>query len=319
LLTACGKAETPAANAPAPGGKKINLVYITKGQTDVFWLSVKSGLRQAESEAKAKGQNVVVTWDAPLKDGDSPSEISLMENYIGQKPDGIILCPVDFKALVTPVEKAHAAGIPVIIADSGLDSKIPFAFVGTNNFKGGQTAGEELARLLGGKGNVILLRFLQGTASCTEREEGFLDAIKKYPGIKVLSSDNYAGATRDLAFDKSLNLLNSFTGQVDGVFTPNEGSTNGMLLALQKAGLAGKVKFIGFDGGTANMEGLKAGQINGLVLQNPYMMGYLGVNTMLDHLAGKDVPANVDTGSTLVTKENLDSGPVKELLAHTVQ
>ena len=143
--------------------------------------------------------------------------------------------------------------------------------------------------------------------------------MKKHPGITILSSDNYAGPTREKALEQATNLLTTYSGKVDGIFTPNESSTNGMLLALEQAGLAGKVKFIGFDGGAANMQGLQAGQINGLVLQNPYEMGYQGVKVMLDQLAGKTVPANIDTGATLLTKENLDSPPVKELLNHTVQ
>jgi ribose transport system substrate-binding protein len=163
------------------------------------------------------------------------------------------------------------------------------------------------------------MRFNPGSASCADREQGFLDELKKHPGITILSADNYAGTSRDTALTAGTNLLTAYAGKVDGVYTPNESSTNGMLLALQQAGLAGKVKFVGFDGGAQNMEGLKAGQINALVLQNPYQMGYLGVKVMLDHLAGKTVSTNIDTGATLLTKDNLDSAPVKELLSNTVQ
>lgn len=322
-LTACGqKAETTAPSAaatPAPAGKKIRLAYIAKGLQDVYWKSVEKGLRQAETEAKAAGQNLEVIWDAPTADGDRPAQISMVENYVNQQVDGIILCPLDDNALVAPVEKAHRVGIPLVIVDSTLNYKETVAFVGTDNHHGGELAGAELARILNDKGNVILMRFNPGSASCADREQGFLDELKKHPGITILSADNYAGTSRDTALTAGTNLLTAYAGKVDGVYTPNESSTNGMLLALQQAGLAGKVKFVGFDGGAQNMEGLKAGQINALVLQNPYQMGYLGVKVMLDHLAGKTVSTNIDTGATLLTKDNLDSAPVKELLSNTVQ
>lgn len=318
LFSACGKSADQAAPG-ANGAKKIHLAYIAKGLQDVYWKSVEGGLRDAEKEANAAGKNVEVTWDAPTKDGDRDAQITLVQNYVNQHVDGIILCPIDDKALVAPVELAKRAGIPVVIGDSALASPDIASFVRTDSFKGGQMAGDELARVLGDKGNVILLRFNAGSASCGEREAGFLDALTKHPNIKIISSDNYAGPTVDNALEKATNLLNTYKGQVDGVFTPNESSTNGMLLALKRLGLTGKVKFVGFDGGAANMAGLKAGEINGLILQNPYKIGYEGVRVMLDHLDKKPVPATVDTGAILVTKDNLDSPAVKELLAHTVQ
>jgi len=320
-LAACGQKAAPSADhptAPAPG-KKIHLAYIAKGMQDVYWKSVEAGLREAEKEVNASGQNLEVTWDAPTTDGDRPAQISMVENYVSQHVDGIILCPLDDNALVAPAEKAHRAGIPLVIVDSTLNYPETVTFVGTDNHHGGELAGEELARLLNDKGNVIMMRYNPGSASCADREQGFLDAMKKHPGIKILSSDNYAGNSRETALDNGQRLLATYTGQIDGVFTPNESSTNGMFLALQTAGLAGKVKFVGFDGGTQNMAALQVGLINALVLQNPFQMGYLGVKVMLDHLDGKPVPANIDTGATLVTKDNLDSPAVKALLDHTVQ
>jgi ribose transport system substrate-binding protein len=226
---------------------------------------------------------------------------------------------MDADALVAPAEKATRAGIPLVIVDSGLHYDKIVSFVATDNKKAGALAGEELASELGDKGNVILLRFMPGSESTYDREDGFLETIAKYPNIKILSSNIYAGDTIDKALDKSLNLLNSFKGQIDGIFTPNEPTTTGMLLALKNMGLAGQLKFVGFDGGDTNMKGLRDGEINALVLQNPYKMGYTGVQVMLDHLAGKPVPPRVDTGTMLVTLANINTPPVQDLLSHTVQ
>jgi ribose transport system substrate-binding protein len=312
-LSACGGDNKTADAAPA-AGKKIRLVYIAKGQQDVYWKFVEAGLRQAEKDAKAAGTNVDVTWDAPTKDGDRDAQITMMQNYVAQKYDGIILCPIDDKALVNPAEMAHQAGIPIVVGDSALDYKDIVSFVRTDSFKGGQMAGDELAKALGDKGNVILLRFNPGSASCADREAGFLDAMAKHPNIKIIDSKNYAGPTVDNAESKGQDLLNTYKGQVDGVFTPNESSTNGMLLALESAHLAGQIKFVGFDGGTANVAGVKAGEVDALVLQNPKKIGYEGVRVMLDFLAGKKVDPVIDTGAMLATKANLDSQEIQDLL-----
>jgi ribose transport system substrate-binding protein len=177
-------------------------------------------------------------------------------------------------------------------------------------------AADRLGSLLAGKGKVMVLRYAEGSASTTEREAGFLEEIKaKYPGIVIVSSDQYAGATRETAKRASENLLNRFGGDLQGVFTPNESSTIGMLLALQDIGKAGTVRFVGFDASQSLIDAMRAGHIDGLAVQNPMRMGYLGVKTMVDRLQGKPVERRIDTGVTLVTPTNLDSAAVKDLVS----
>ena len=173
-----------------------------------------------------------------------------------------------------------------------------------------------MARLLGGKGNVILLRYAVGSASTEAREAGFLDAIRKHPGIKLISSDQYAGPTREMGYQASQNLLNRYGAQVQGIFCPCEPPTVAMGKALRDRGLAGgKVKMIGFDSGTQSVADLRNGDLQALVVQNPVKMGYLAVKTAVEHLQGKPVEKRIDTGVTLVTKANMGDGAVKELLA----
>src|SRR6185369_7470836 len=153
--------------------------------------------------------------------------------------NGIVLAPLDDRALVRPVSDAKRAGVPTVIIDSGLQSPDIVSFVATDNRKG---------QLLNGKGKVLVLRYAEGSASTSEREAGFIDQIKaKFPEVELISTDQYAGATRDTAKRASENLLNRFGDQVQGIFTPNESSTAGMLLALQDIGKAGKISFVGFD------------------------------------------------------------------------
>jgi len=160
------------------------------------------------------------------------------------------------------------------------------------------------------------LRYAVGSASTEAREAGFLDALKEhYPNIRIISSDQHAGATRELAYQASQNLLNRFSREVQGVFCPCEPPTIAMTKALRDIGLAGgKVKMIGFDSGSQSVLDLKNGDVQALVVQNPLLMGYLGVVTAVKHLKGEKVEKRIDTGVSLITRENMDQPAMKELL-----
>jgi ribose transport system substrate-binding protein len=204
----------------------------------------------------------------------------------------------------------------VVIIDSDLKSDKYVSFVATDNYQGGVLAAEHLGKLLGGKGNVILLRYAVGSASTEAREAGFIDTLKsKFPGLKLISSDQHAGPTRETAYQASQNLLNRFGHEVNGVFCPNETSTVAMTKAVRDIGKGGgKVKMIGFDASTQSVADMKNGDVQGLVVQNPVKMGYLGVMTVVQHLQGKKVEKRIDTGVALVTPDNMEQPEISELL-----
>ncbi|HEU4835800.1 MAG TPA: substrate-binding domain-containing protein [Pyrinomonadaceae bacterium] len=307
LLIAC----TPGNN----GKKKLTIAVIPKGATHEFWKSIHAGSNKAASEFNAQGTEVEVIWQGPLREDDREQQIQVMEGFAAQGVSGIVLAPLDNHALVRPVEDAKRAGVPTVIIDSGLESNEFVSFVATDNRKGGTLAADRMGQLLNGKGKVFVLRYAEGSASTTEREEGFISQIKaKFPGIELVSTDQYSGATRDTAKRASENLLNRFGDDVQGIFTPNESSTAGMLLALQDIGKAGKISFVGFDSSQTFIDAINANQLHGIVVQNPFNMGYLGVRTMVDSLLGKPVEKKVDTGVMLVTKENLQTPEVNALL-----
>ena len=309
LLAAC-------TNGPAPNTKKkLTIAVIPKGTTHEFWKSIHAGSIKAANELTAAGTQVEVIWKGPLREDDREQQIQVVEGFAAQGVNGIVLAPLDDRALVRPVADAKRAGVPTVIIDSGLQSKDFVSFVATDNRKGGSLAAERMGQLLNGKGKVLVLRYAEGSASTSEREAGFIDTIKqKFPEIDLVSTDQYAGATRDTAKRASENLLNRFGDEVQGIFTPNESSTAGMLLALQDIGKAGKVSFVGFDVSQQFIDALNAGQLHGIVVQNPFNMGYLGVKTMVESLTGKSVADRIDTGVMLVTKENMASPEVNELL-----
>ena len=295
--------------------KKLTIAVIPKGTTHEFWKSIHAGSNKAAEELKAQGTDIEVIWKGPLREDDREQQIQVVEGFAAQGVSGIVLAPLDDRALVRPVADARQAGVPTVIIDSGLQSEEFVSFVATDNRKGGSLAAERMGQLLGGKGKVLVLRYAEGSASTTERETGFIETIKqKFPEIELVSTDQYAGATRDTAKRASENLLNRFGDQVQGIFTPNESSTAGMQLALEDIGKAGKVFFVGFDTSQRFIDAINAGQMHGIVVQNPFNMGYLGVRTMVDSILGKPVEKKIDTGVMLVTKDNLQSPEVNALL-----
>ena len=269
----------------------MSIAVIPKGTTHEFWKSIHAGAIKAQRECDAAGTKVNLIWKGPLREDDREQQIQVVENFTGRKVSGMVLAPLDNQALVDPVDTAIAAKIPVVVIDSGLKTEKITSFVSTDNYAGGVLGAERLGGLLGGKGNVMLLRYQQGSASTEEREAGFLDTVKKkFPDIKIVSSDQHSGATRDTAYAASQNVLNRFGSQLQGVFTPNESSTAGMVLALRDAGLAGgKVKLVGFDASTPLQEAMKAGDLQGVVVQDPFNMGYLGVKTLVQSIKGESV------------------------------
>lgn len=296
-------------------GKKLTIAVIPKGTTHEFWKSIHAGAIKAARELSAQGTEVEVIWKGPLREDDREQQIQVVEGFISQGVSGLVLAPLDNRALVRPVDEAQRAGLPTVIIDSGLESSNIVSFVATDNLKGGRLAADRLGELMGGKGKALLLRYQEGSASTEEREAGFLEEMKaKYPGIDVLSSDQYAGPTRDTAKRTSENLLNRFGDELQGIFTPNESSTAGMLLALQDINKAGKIMFVGFDSSEPFISALNAKQLHGFVVQNPFYMGYLGVRTMVEKLQGKSVDKVIDTGVEMITPENLNTPQTQALL-----
>jgi ribose transport system substrate-binding protein len=300
---------------PANKSQKYTIAVVPKGTTHEVWKTIHAGAVKAARELSQQGTQVEVIWKGPLREDDREQQIQVVEAFTSQGISGLVLAPLDDRALVRPVEEAQRANLPTVIIDSGLASERIVSFVATDNGKGGELAAERLGVLLQGKGKVILLRYQEGSASTHEREEGFIRKLKSgFPKIELISSDQYAGATRDTAKRAAENLLNRYGEQVQGIFCPNESSTSGMLLALQDINKAGKVMFIGFDATETLIAAIRDKQLHGTVIQNPFSMGYLGVKTMMEHLQGKPVEKRIDTGVMIVTPENLDTPEVKTLL-----
>ncbi|MCA9169111.1 MAG: substrate-binding domain-containing protein [Planctomycetales bacterium] len=297
-------------SAPQSNGR-LRIAVIPKSMSHVFWTSVEAGAKKAGEEL-----DVEIIWKAPIKEDDRAQQIELVQQFVADEVSGIVLAPLDSQALVGPVKASAQAGVPVVIIDSGLNAQQGtdyISFVGTNNELGGTLGGEKLAEILGGKGDVVLLRYAEGSASTTDRERGFTNAIAQHPEIHIISDNQYAGTTSGEAQDRALNMMDALKA-ANGIFCPNESSTDGMLQALRKEGVIGNVKFVGFDASPPLVEALSKGEIDGLVVQNPYMMGYLGVKAMVDHLRGTTVEPVIDTGVNVVTRDIMNDPEIRPLL-----
>jgi ribose transport system substrate-binding protein len=295
--------------------RAFTIAVIPKGTSHEFWKSIHAGAMKAKQELETQGHKVNIIWKGPLREDDRDQQIQVVESFIARRVDGIVLAPLDVNALIAPVESAMRTRIPVVIIDSGVQTDNIVSYIATDNYKGGQLGAEHLAKILNGRGKVILLRYQVGSNSTDQREAGFMEEIKKYPDIKVISSDQYSGATRDSAYQAAQNLLNRYGKEVDGMFAPCEPITVGVTMALRDIGKAGGgVKLVGFDAGSQSVEALKRGDVQGLVVQNPMRMGYEGVMTVVNSIEKKKVTRKVDTGVQVVTRENMEKPDINALL-----
>jgi len=284
------------------------IAVIPKGTTHIFWQSVRAGAEKAGEELGVK-----IFWNGPKLETDREEQIQIIEDFIVQKVSGIVLAPLDRKALVPSVVKMFENNIPCVIIDSGIDTDKIVCFAATDNYKGGVIAARRMGKILNSKGKVIVVRYVPNSASTTNREEGFIDTIRKeFPDIKIVD-EQYGMATVETALQATEDMLTRNT-ELDGLYACNAPTAVGAMQALQSQGRTEEIKMVGFDAEEALVNGLKAGFIDSLVVQNPYKMGYEGIKTIVAKLDGKEVPKHIDTGVELVTKERLDEPEIKELL-----
>jgi ribose transport system substrate-binding protein len=303
-LCACGSSSSDSSSTT-----RRTIAVIPKGTTHVFWRAVHAGAQRAGNEL-----GVDIVWQGPVREDDRAAQIRVVEDMVTRGVDAMVLAPLDDRALVPAATEATREHIPVVIFDSAIQWDGYVSFVATDNRRGGALAAEHLARLLNDQGRVVVMRYQEGSASTADREAGFLEEIRRHPNIEVVSDNQYGGATTETAFSTAENLLVRFP-DVQGIFTPNESTTFGMLRALTDANRAGQVKFVGFDSSDGLIEALRAGRIHGLVLQAPERMGELAVRAAVSRLNNQPVEHRIDTGATLVTRETMDQPDVHRLLA----
>jgi ribose transport system substrate-binding protein len=285
------------------------IAVIPKGVSHSFWLTVKAGV-----DAAGKDLNVKIIWKGAAQETDYSGQINIVEDMINQRVDGIVLAPSHGNSLVPMVERAQTAGIPVTIFDSGISTENYLSYVSTDNRLGGAVAAKRMGEKLGGKGKVAILGVKKGSVSTDEREEGFRDTLQKdFPGITIVSPIFYGEANAAKSLHVAEDIL---TSQPDlaGIFASNESSTVGAVNAIRQRNLAGRVTLVGFDATADLIRNVRESSIDSLVVQNPFKMGYEGVKTIVDKLDGKQPERRIDTGVKLLTRDNVDTKEIQELI-----
>jgi ribose transport system substrate-binding protein len=303
-IAAAGLSAVPACGRR---GKK-RVAVIPKAVSHLYWVSVEAGAKAAGEEF-----DLEILWNGPPAETEYSRQIEIMDSMVAQHVDGIALAATERQALVGSVDRAMAAGIPVTVFDSGLDSENYMTFVSTDNYEAGKMGGRKLAELLHGKGEVAILLHAPGSLSTMDRERGFRDVVHdEFPGLKIVA-EQFGMSDRAKSRAAAENMLAAHP-QLDGFFASTEPSSAGVSLALKGRDLAGKVKFVAFDASDAMIEDMRAGVIHALVAQDPFAMGHTAVKTLADKLSGKTPPKRIDMHGIVITAADLDKPEIRKLL-----
>jgi len=315
-VTGCPK-EKPAdgGSGPAAGGGgggvvggNITIAVMPKGTTHQFWKGVQAGAQKAGDE-----ENVHIDWAGPANENKIEDQVNLVETKINAKVNGIVIAAIDATALNRPLLNAKAKGIPVVTIDSGVtDKEASLSYIATDNVEGGRQAANVLAKAMGEKGKVGLLIFKKGSVSSDERQKGFEEGIKKFPGIQLITT--LEANDPQQATETTINML---TGNPDigGIFAANEPNGVGAASALKQKGVAGKVKLVAYDSSDEEVKAIQDGIILATVVQDPYQMGYKGVKAVLKAIRKQPITEKfINSGMTVVTKDNLNTPAVQKLL-----
>ncbi len=281
------------------------VVFIPKGATQIFWKEMARG-----AEDTAKNLHIEMVWRGPSQEDGVEAQAHIIDYYIQQKYSGIILAPNSPSKLNKAIRESTKKGIKVVIVDSPLAEQNSLPYVGTNNKEAGALAAAQAAKDFPLVKKILLLRYSPQHGSTSEREKGFLENIRKQlPNTEIIDS-KYAGITVQEA-ESSMHTILAQIPDIDLIFTPNESSTEGAIRALKAKNLAGKIKHYGFDFNHQINEAIKNGSLNGVVIQDPYLMGKKAMHTLFELLENKHIPANLETPALVITHKNLNMPEIK--------
>ncbi len=297
MLVGCGgsKEEKAATN------ENKKMVLITMDSLDEHWLSVKKG---AEEKAAELG-GIDIVFRAPTGKVDPNEQTRMVEDAITEQADAILLAPSDASALAPVVDRAVQSEIPVVIIDSSVDTEGYLTFLATDNYAAAGQAADKMAELTGEKGKVAIIMAQPGASTTIKRTKGFEDKIKeKYPEMSVITIQ-YSNGDKSLALNQATDIMTANPDLV-GFYAGNEGSTVGVARAIKEAGKVGEIKLVGFDKSADIIEGIESGTIQASMVQNPEVMGSKAVEAAMNYINdGSKGEAKIDTGVTVVTKENV--------------
>jgi len=297
--------------APAkPQAQSYSFVLVAGIASDAFYLTMNKG---AQAAAKQLG-NVKVTFTGSPASFAPNTQIPYLNGAIAKHPDAILIAPTDKTALISPIQRAISAGIPVATVDTFITKPIAFTNVSTDNLAGGKAAADALVKAIGGSGDVASISVNPGISTTDQRAQGFALELKKYPKVHYLGIQ-YCNDDQTKASNQTSALLAAHPN-LKGIFAMNVVSGNGVTAAVKSAGKAGVVKLVEFDAGPPQVQALKEGTIDALIAQYPYGIGFKAVQLAYAYVTGHKtgIQPHYGTGSAIVTKANVNSPAIKKYL-----
>jgi len=276
-----------------------HFVFVTPLMANPYWDVVEQGWKDAAAKL---GANVDYIGPTALSLDDM---IKYMETAIAQKVDGIATMALNAEAMKKPIADAKAAGIPVVLVDTDSTNSQRDAYAGTSNYAAGQTAGQYMAKITGGKATIAILTGRLDQPNLVARVDGFKNAISKFPGMKVVDMQpDDSDLQKGIQAAEAMLLANP---GIDAMFGSEGFGAPALGKVVKEAGKAGKIRVVGFDDLPESVDYIRAGVVDGVVVQKQYVMGYRAVEYLLKLARKQKVPSVTDTGVIMLTKANADS------------
>jgi ribose transport system substrate-binding protein len=317
---ASGSKESSSASSSAAAPKKpYNIALIIKATDSDFWQYVIIG---GQNYALDNPDQAKVTTYGPPSEADIDKQVAILENVVANKPDAIVIASTSSDATVPAIERAVSEGIPVVTIDNKVNTDKVAAHFATNNLVGGALAATQLVDFIKAsgrplQGSVGVISAMAGIQVLTDRDTGFTNKLKELaPNVKILQT-RYTDNDIVKALSAAEDMITSEGDNLLGIFADNNHTGDGVARAITERKLEGKVSVTAFDSDPEEVSALKTGAIGALILQDPYGMGYKGVQAAVTLLDGGTVAKYVDTGVTAVTKTNMDQEKIKALLDPT--
>lgn len=289
------------------GNRRPYVAVIAKSKDSAFWSSVFSGVNAAATE-----YNLTVTFEGPENEEDYETQNQLIDQAVENRAEVIVFSAVDYNANAEAIDRAAKQGVKIVVIDSDVNSEQVSCRISTNNYEAGRMAGEYVIA----NDDVYyvgIVNFDKNTANGQQREAGFRDVAETREEITIIDSVNVRSSIQD-AKEATMIMLRQHP-QIDVLVTFNEWTSLGVGYAIQELGLEDKIEVIAFDSHVVSVGMLETGEVDALVVQNPYAMGYLGVECAYELINGFPVDhEQVDTSTILVTKENMYDTECQRLL-----
>lgn len=291
----------------AESGKHY-VAVIAKSTTSAYWKSVFAGANAAKTE-----YNLEITQEGPEDEEDWKTQNELIEQAIAKGAEAIVLSAVDYNNNVEAVNKAAQAGVKIVVIDSDVNSDMVSCRISTDNYEAGRMVGEAVLDSTDQAIYVGIVNFDEVSANGQQREQGFRAAVEDDSRVTIIDAVNVNSNTES-AREATKNMLGQHP-QINVIVTFNEWTSLGVGYAIQELELGEETKVIAFDSNVVSVGMLETGEVDALIVQNPYAMGYLGIECAYHLINGHTLEqTEIDTTTTVVTRENMFDNEIQRIL-----